>query len=299
MAEWDAEVEVDEALARALIAARFPALDSRSLRRVGEGWDNVVWATGDGIAFRFPRRQVAIAGVEREIALLPALAPHVPLAIPDAAYSSPPCDAFRWPWFGSRLIAGREVAAARLDDAARIALAARLGDFLRTLHGLNVDEAAALPVDPWARTDMAFRVPRTREALAAVAASWSAPARVRDLLDEAERLPAPQATVLVHGDLHVRHVLVDESGGLAGVIDWGDLCRADPSADLSLFWSLLAPAGRDAFLAAYGPVEEDVLLRARVLALFLCASLATYAHAEGMTDLEREVLGGLDRTLVD
>jgi aminoglycoside phosphotransferase (APT) family kinase protein len=56
VAERDAEVEVDEALARALIAARFPALDSRSLRRVGKGWDNVVWATGDGVAFRFPRR---------------------------------------------------------------------------------------------------------------------------------------------------------------------------------------------------------------------------------------------------
>jgi aminoglycoside phosphotransferase (APT) family kinase protein len=299
VAEWDAEIVVDEALARALIAARFPALDTRSLRRLGEGWDNVVWATADGVAFRFPRRQVAIAGVEREIALLPALARRLPLAVPDAAYPSPPSDAFRWPWFGSRLIVGREIAAARLDDAARIALAPRLGDFLRALHGLELEAAAALPVDPLGRTEMAIRVPRTREALAAVAASWSAPARVGDLLEEAERLPAPEARVLVHGDLHVRHVLVDESGALAGVIDWGDACRAHPSSDMSLYWSLLPPAGRDAFLAAYGPVEEHGLLRARVLALFLCATLATYAHAEGMAELEHEVLRGLERTLVD
>lgn len=297
--EWEAEAEVDEALARALIAARFPALDASSLRRVGEGWDNVVWATPDGVAFRFPRRPVAIAGVEREIALLPALAPRLPLAIPDAAYPSPPTAAFRWPWFGSRLIVGREIAAARLDDAARIALAPRLGDFLRTLHGLELDAAAALPVDPMGRTEMAVRVPRTREALAAVAPSWSAPAGVAVLLEEAERLPPAHASVLVHGDLHVRHVLVDESDALAGVIDWGDVCRAHPSADLSLLWSLLPPAGRDAFLAAYGPVEEHGLLRARVLALFLCATLATYARAEGMADLEREVLCGLQRTLVD
>jgi aminoglycoside phosphotransferase (APT) family kinase protein len=299
VAEWDAELEVDEALARALIEARFPALDASSLRRVGEGWDNVVWATADGVAFRFPRRQLAIAGVEREVALLPALAPRLRLAIPDAAYVSPPSGAFRWPWFGSRLIAGREIAAARLDDEARIALAPRLGDFLRTLHGLELDAAAALPVDPMGRTDMAIRVPRTREALAAAAESWSAPAWVDGLLEQAERLPPAEARVLVHGDLHVRHVLVDESGALAGVIDWGDACRAHPSADLSLLWSLLPPAGRDAFLAAYGPVEEHGLLRARVLALFLCATLATYARAEGLTDLEREVLRGLDRTLVD
>lgn len=299
MAEWDSEVEVDEALARALIAARFPALDSSSLRRVGEGWDNVVWATADGIAFRFPRRQIAVAGVQREIALLPALAPRLPLAIPDAAYVGSPCARFPWPWFGSRLIAGREIAAARLDDAARIALAPRLGEFLRTLHDLEFDGAAGLPVDPMSRTQMAIRVPKTRDALAMVAPLWRASSAIGGLLEQAERLPAPEATALVHGDLHVRHLLVDDAGVLAGVIDWGDVCRAHPSADLSLFWSLLPATGRHAFLAAYGPVPEHGLLRARVLALFLCAMLATYAHAEAMADLEREALAGLERTLID
>jgi aminoglycoside phosphotransferase (APT) family kinase protein len=298
VAVWDAEIEVDEALARALIAARFPALDGSSLRRVGTGWDNVVWATADGVAFRFPRRRIAIAGIEREIALLPALAPRLPLAIPDAAYPAAPCARFPWPWFGSRLIAGREIAAARLDGAARLVLAQQLGDFLRVLHDLDLDGADALPADPLHRTHMAIRVPATRTALTAAAPLWTAPAWVDDLLAEAERLPAPAATALVHGDLHVRHVLVDAAGAATGVIDWGDLCRADPSADLSLYWSLLTPAARDAFLAAYGPVEQHALLRARVLALFLCATLATYAHAEDMPDLEREALDGLTRTLV-
>jgi aminoglycoside phosphotransferase (APT) family kinase protein len=119
------------------------------------------------------------------------------------------------------------------------------------------------------------------------------------LLAEAERLPAPGATGLVHGDLHVRHLLVDAAGTLVGVIDWGDACRAHPAADLSLFWSLLPPAGRRAFLAVYGPVDADGLLRARVLALFLGAVLARYARAEGMVDLEREALDGLERTLVE
>jgi aminoglycoside phosphotransferase (APT) family kinase protein len=300
VAVWDAEIEVDEALARALIAARFPALDASSLRRVGVGWDNVVWATVGGVAFRFPRRRVAIAGVEREIALLPALAPRLPLTIPDAAYPGAPCARFPWPWFGSRLIAGREIAAARLDDAARIALASQLAAFLRTLHDLelDLDGAAALPADPLHRTHMAIRVPATRTALAAVAPLWTTPVWVDALLAEAERLPAPAPSTLVHGDLHVRHVLVDAAGAAAGVIDWGDVCRADPSADLSLYWSLLTPAGRDAFLAAYGPVEEHALLRARVLALFLCATLATYARAEDMPELEREALDGLTRTLI-
>jgi aminoglycoside phosphotransferase (APT) family kinase protein len=103
--------------------------------------------------------------------------------------------------------------------------------------------------------------------------------------------------VLVHGDLHVRHVLVDDCGQLAGVIDWGDVCRADPAADLSLYWSMFPPEGREAFLSAYGVVTEPSLLRARVLALFLCATLASYGHRNAISDLVHEALSGLERVL--
>lgn len=299
IAEWDAEIEVDEPLARELISERFPALDVSVLQRAGEGWDNVVWATADGVAFRFPRRQVAIPGIEREITILPELAPRLPVAIPDAAYAGQPGTRFRWPWFGSRLIAGREIAAVRLDDARRMVLASGLGAFLRSLHSVELSAAESLANDPMGRTDMARRVPRTREALAAVSPLWRAPDRARDVLEEAQSLPSVSGSVLVHGDLHVRHVLVDETGTLTGVIDWGDMCRAHPSADLSLYWSLFAPGARAAFLSAYGPVPEHGLVRARVLALFLCATLATYAHGEAMHQLEHEALGGLQRTVID
>lgn len=282
-----------------LIQRRFPELDSGSLSRIGRGWDNVVWATVDGIAFRFPRRQVAIPGVEREIALLPTLAPRLPLAIPNAAHVGSPSAEFAWPWFGSQLIPSQEIAVVHLADAQRIALASRLGTFLPTLHGLALPGADALPLDPTRRTDMAVRVPLTREALAAAKAFWRAPHRVDGLLQKAALLPTPQTTGLAHGDLHVRHLLVDDADKLVGIIDWGDLCRAHPSIDLSLYWSLLPPAGRSAFLDAYGPVEEHGLLRARVLALFLCATLATYAHAEALHDLRREAVQGLERTVID
>jgi aminoglycoside phosphotransferase (APT) family kinase protein len=296
--EWDAELEVDEDLARRLIGRRFPTLDPGSLRRVGEGWDNVVWATRDGVAFRFPRREIAVPGVEREIVVLPHLAARLPLEIPDAAYPAEPDRDFRWPWFGSRLIPGREIASARLGDAERTAIAPRLGHFLRTLHRVTLDCDATLPIDPHGRTDMTARVPSTRAALSRVQPLWTAPVEAHEILEEAERLPPPSATAIVHGDLHVRHLLLDATGTLVGVIDWGDVCRADPAADLSLFWSLLPPAGRDAFLGSYGPVAADALLRARVLALFLSATLATYARATGNPDLEREAVSGLERTLV-
>jgi hypothetical protein len=81
------------------------------------------------------------------------------------------------------------------------------------------------------------------------------------------------------------------------VIDWGDVCRGDPSVDLPLYWSSLTPEGRADFLAAYGPVSDEQLLRSRVIAVFLCAVLARYGEAEGFDDLAREARAGLERAM--
>ena len=102
----------------------------------------------------------------------------------------------------------------------------------------------------------------------------------------------------MHSDLHFRHLLVDENATAVAVIDSGDLCCGDPSIDLSLISSFVPPEGRTAFLAAYGPVTTEQLLHARVLALFLCAALAVYAHNEEMNNVKREAIEGLARATV-
>lgn len=307
MREWSADVVVDEELARRLIGRQFPEVPLGSLRLLAEGWDNAVWIAGGEWAFRFPRRAIAIPGVERELAVLPILAPLVPLSIPVPELAGRPAEGYPWPFFGSRLIPGREVADAALDDAARIRLARPLGAFLRALHGDGTLAAVAarleLPVDPMGRVDMALRVPRTVERLAEaerLGLARPTPAAER-VLETARGLPAPMpgAARVAHGDLHVRHLLVHESGAPSGVIDWGDVCVADPSIDLQLLWSVLPPEGRGGFLDAYGPVTETQLVRARVLALFLSAALAVYGHVEGLARLEREALAGLARAVID
>jgi aminoglycoside phosphotransferase (APT) family kinase protein len=297
MREWSAEVDVDEELARRLIGAQFPELEAGSMRVLGEGWDNIVWLVDGRWAFRFPRRAIAIPGVERELAVLPRLAPRLPVAVPVPVFAGRPALGYPWPFFGAELLPGVEVADATLSDDDRCRLAADLGTFLRVLHAVEVDHD--LPLDPNARSDMARRAAMTEDWIADLerAGVWRAPPVVGRVLDAARALPAPAATVLLHGDLHVRHVLVDGGGALAGVIDWGDVCRGDPSIDLSLLWSGFPPEGRAAFLEAYGPVTDDQMLRARVLALCLCAALASYGHHEGMANVEREALEGLERTV--
>jgi aminoglycoside phosphotransferase (APT) family kinase protein len=107
-------------------------------------------------------------------------------------------------------------------------------------------------------------------------------------------LPPPEPRAVCHGDLHFRQLLVDD-GNLTGIIDWVDVCRSDPGVDLQLVWSFLPPAAREEFLDEYGPVSEESLLRARVLALFLNSVLVRYGNAEGMPRVEAEALAGLRR----
>jgi aminoglycoside phosphotransferase (APT) family kinase protein len=300
MREWSAEVVVDADLARRLLG-QFPDLAVGSLRHVAEGWDNTVWLVDDRWAFRFPRRAIAIPGVEREIAVLPLLAPRLPLPIPAPRFVGKPTAEYPWPFFGSVYLPGKEPDAT-LDDRARTTAGEQLATFLRRLHAPStaewVERAYPLPADPMGRGDMARRVPWTRERLGELErlGLWRAPPSVAQLLSAAELLPPPEATALTHGDLHFRHLLVSDGARVSGVIDWGDVCRGDPAIDLLLFWSFVPPTGRAAFLAAYGPVTEEHLLRARVLGLFLCATLARYGHDEGIPNVEREAIGGLERS---
>jgi aminoglycoside phosphotransferase (APT) family kinase protein len=303
MPDWDAEVTIDVALVRALVEEQFPTLDATSARLFGEGWDNAVWVVEERWAFRFPRRAIAIPGVERELSVLPRLAPLLDVPIPVPSFVGQRGERYPWPFFGGGLLPGREVADAELDSEARVALGTELGQFLRALHApemrAQVDPDDVLPIDPLGRADMDKRVSMARQYLGELESTgvWQGNGAVARVLDGASRL-APKERVFVHGDLHLRHVLVDD-GSLTGVIDWGDCCTGDPSIDLQLAWSMLPPEGREAFLAEYGAVDGDVHSRARVLALGLCAMLAIYAHSVGNANLLRESVAGLERTLVE
>ena len=304
MPEWDAEVVIDAVLVSALLAEQFSELDAGSARLLGEGWDNSVWLVEERWVFRFPRRAIAIPGVERELAILPRLSPLLPVPITVPAYVGEPSERFPWPFFGAPFLAGREPADAGLTDGQRVELGGVLGRLLRVLHAPEtlsvVDPGRTLPVDFNRRADMPFRVARLRQKLRDLPAEvWRLPVSAEPILAAAERLPPPSGDdALVHGDLHVRHLLVD-GGAITGVIDWGDVCRADPAIDLMLPWMVLSPAGRDRFVDAYGEIDEAARLRARVLALFLGVTLVHYACDVGRPALERECVAALERTLVD
>jgi aminoglycoside phosphotransferase (APT) family kinase protein len=248
---------------------------------VSEGWDYAVFRVGREWAFRFPRREVVVPGTEREIAVLPALAERLPVAVPAPVFVGRAGDDFPWPFYGSRYLAGVEATGRPVDPVA-------LGAALHALHAPAMLEAVGdeLPVDPLSRVDMAVRLPRLRESGVDAAA----------LVAAAGSLPPARHTAVCHGDLHIRQLLV-EGDELTGIVDWVDLCRSDPAVDLSVAWSTLDADARREFFAAYGEVSEETRVRARVVAAFLCAVLAAWAGKEEVPVVLDAALAGLARAV--
>lgn len=310
---WDPERLVDAGTARRLLREQFPDLALTSIEPLGEGFDVTVYLVDGTWAVRFPRREVAVPTLAREVALLPALAPRLPVAVPVPQLLGRPGDDYPWPFWGGPYLRGTELAESRLADTDRAGLAAELGGLLRALHDpalaaeLAAGPARELPHDPMRRATPSSRGPMAREALDRLAArgTWEAGSfadrAAEGLIAAGAPLPPPAgAPVLVHGDLHLRHVLVGPGGSAAGVIDWGDACFADPAVDLSLAYAAFRGPARAAFLEAYGAQpDQDRELRARVLALCLCAVLADYADQSGSPALLAESLAGVQRATDD
>jgi aminoglycoside phosphotransferase (APT) family kinase protein len=301
--QWTAERTVGVARAAELLSTAFPQLRGLRVVPLAEGWDNTVHVVGGEWAFRFPRRAIALSGFRRELAVLARIAPLLPLPVPVpelVAKDDDPVDP--WPFAGARLIHGRELADTGLPDEARTAAASKLGAFLRTLHAQQTRAAVEvdLPVDPLQRAWPRARAQNIGEQLDRLVAdeTWTGDPAVQSLLAQAEQLETPAGDpVLVHGDLHVRHLLVNDAGGAADVIDWGDVCMADPAVDLALAYAAFTGAARAALLSAYGPIDAERELRARALAIRLSALLAGYAAAVDRPALLIESLAGLRRAV--
>jgi len=306
--QWDPEraITLDEALA--LVHEQCPDLPFSASRILATGWDNTVVLFDDWV-FRFPRRAIALPGIEREIEWLPWIADQVDLPVPVPTFIG---DYDGWPFWGGRHLAGEELAHSPGVD--RVPVAAAVGRFLAELHATTLPHSASLgelPVDPFGRADSASRARRARDVLAELIklGLWEDDVAINAILDAGSRLgPVTGTPVLSHGDLHSRHILVEHSlvdgstvehdivdsgGQVSGIIDWGDLCMAVPAVDLAVAYSAFTGEARTALLQAYGPVDAETELRARTFAVFSAASLAHYAHDVGDPILLAEALAGL------
>jgi aminoglycoside phosphotransferase (APT) family kinase protein len=218
------------------------AADRRAVAE--QGWDSVAEVVEGRWLDRTPRREEVRAALAVEAAVLPRVAPHLPLAVPV------PLVLDGDPWrVRHRLVPGAAADPGRLtatDGAA-------VGAFLRALHdrpaadwadtGIGT-EADRLPVlDDLEHRVLPLLPPDVRD-------------RGRALLDRC-RAAADGPRALRHGDLGPEHVLVHE-GRVHGVIDWADVAVGDPALDLAWTVHGTPDAFRDALVTTYGPTREEL-----------------------------------------
>ncbi|MBI3818485.1 MAG: phosphotransferase [Planctomycetes bacterium] len=286
---WQAERALDPAaLARELEIA-FPELAPVRARVAGEGFDNLALLANDRVVFRFPRRKIAIALLERERRALPAIAGSLNLQIPAPVYRGTTADG--WPYSGYIKIEGEPASDLNLNDRERAACAPAIAEFLRKLHAIDVAAVAdSLPGDELGRLDMNKQVPRARERMArlerAGALSKSELSNIREVIEK-PAVPSNRRSAVVHGDFYGRHIIIS-NGIPSGAIDWGDIHLGDPALDLAILYIFFPPEARAEFIRNYGGADEPTLQLARFRATAHSLATLEYARDRKDADLERE-----------
>lgn len=297
---WSAEHALTGAFACALIAQQFPELKPIAAQYMGSGWDNTVFLINDTWVFRFPRREVAVELLDHEQITLNALQgfslsyPH-PLFLgqPGTVEGTP----YPWPFVGYTQVMGTTACRARVSDEQRKQWVAPLARTLKHLHGHPIPHA--LPADLLKRSDLKHRLPWFKEQwqqakAAAQQNNQHLPEtsvqkllqELKELAAKKERGPAPQH--LLHGDLYIRHLIVNTAHELTGIIDWGDTHAGDISTDLAIVYSSLPPALHPQFWQVYGEVSHDTQRKAQFRALYSCLYIYRYGLDIQDPDLVRE-----------
>jgi aminoglycoside phosphotransferase (APT) family kinase protein len=268
-----------------------PEYSSLPLQRVASGGtENAVFRLGDDLAVRLPLRPGAVAGLLKEIRWLPALAPHLTLAVPEVVSTGLPGRDYPYPWALVRWLPG--------DDAGRVPLkslqeaAKALAEFVRELRGIDTADAPLPGTEGFGRGGpLAERDPAFRAALEQCVDLIDVPS-VRAVWDGALAASAwEERPAWLHADLIPGNLLVRD-GRVAGVLDFGAMATGDPAYDVTPAWFVLDGDSRPSFRRL---VEADEMTwrRARGLALSQAViALPYYLHSNpSMVTMARRAIG--------
>lgn len=277
---WLAEYPVSLDLAGKLIMLQFPEIELKEIKQLGEGFDNTVIQINGQFVFRFPRRPIAVTLIQVENQLLPSIAGTFPLAIPEPIFFGKPSTLYPYPFTGYKMVKGHLPVEG--TKAKKVESAKRFARFLKVLHSFPVEKAMRLGVQPdgMMRLDVPYRKKSLMENVSNLIklGYFEQAHAVKDFVEtlgEGE-LDVQHPISLVHGDIHIRNVLLDDEGVLAGVIDWGDVHIGNPAIDFSFLYSYFPKEVRSAFFEIYGEIEKETESLARFRAIYMLVTLLVY-----------------------
>jgi aminoglycoside phosphotransferase (APT) family kinase protein len=158
-------------------------------------------------------------------------------------------------------------AASVLPDPVRQAAGLGLPETLARVHAVDLDAVGL--------ADLAAHTPYAARQLKRWSGQWTA-SRTRDLPDLdalTERLsraiPEQHEVVLVHGDLHLRNIVISpDSGAVAAALDWELSTLGDPLADLGTTLAYWPEPGEVAFIGFESSTLPGFPTRAELVARY-------------------------------
>jgi hygromycin-B 7''-O-kinase len=228
-------------------------LDAQLLQPFSQG-TNPVFAVGDAVVKLYPPRFSGLAAPE--LAVAGRLYGRLPVATP-RVHASGVLDG--WPYLVMGRLGGQELHDVwpTLDATDRLRIVQDVGHLLAAVHALPTDDLPELDSD-WP----AFVAQRTHGCVARHRAQGAPEAvleQIPDFLASAAPLfPADFRPVIVSGDVHDYHLLVEQRAGrweLCGLFDFDDARLGHAEYDLAatgLFLTSGKPVLLRAMLEAYG-----------------------------------------------
>jgi aminoglycoside phosphotransferase (APT) family kinase protein len=287
-------MEIDASLAARLVASQFPQWADLPISDVDvQGWDNRTFRLGDSLSVRLPSAEGYAVQAEKEHRWLPALAPHVPLAIPSSLAIGEPSELYPWHWSVRGWLDGAIASRERIADP--VEFAASLAAFLSALQSINPSDG------PLAGAHSAYRgAPletyddETRRTIDALGDRIDRDAATQ-VWDDALAAQFTRPAVWVHGDVAATNLLVRD-GRLAAVLDFGCSAVGDPACDAVITWTFFEGAARDTFREML-PGDGAMWARARGWALWK-ALLNVFAGRE-TSSVEIPAAVVIDEVLAD
>ncbi|HEX7123804.1 MAG TPA: phosphotransferase [Gemmatimonadaceae bacterium] len=210
---------------------------------------------------RVAKHAEAAEALRREACVLVEIADSLPLEVPRPAYHAPRgCP----PFSIHRMLVGTPLTEAvwnALPASARERTAREMGAFLRALHAIPTDRAAACRLRPRTARALAAALRQMIGATVLPQLSSEAARRLQDLLAAESSRNSPSPPVLLHADFSPGHVLIDDdSGAITGIIDFGDCALGERARDLIYVLEDFGPDCFHAIVAVYEPDEPDALI---------------------------------------
>ncbi|WP_059047171.1 macrolide 2'-phosphotransferase [Paenibacillus rubinfantis] len=208
---------------------------------------------GQPWVLRVPRRPDVWERAMNEQNVLKAVAPRLPVSVPDWRICTP--DLIAYPLLGGNPVATVDPAGGgylwkfpqdTLKDVFFDSLATALVGLHSIEHAEVVHAGVRLKTPEEARRKFSDNIEEVRR-------SFEIPAKLYDRWMAWLSTDSywPDFSVLHHGDLHPPHILVDDNQRVTGLIDWTEAEIADPGKDFVILYALFGERGLQDLLQRY------------------------------------------------